>query len=70
MNTILLLGVGWAGEAVSDASYWLASAVAFAFTAAFVLLFRRTVGRSMGSRNRPHRPVKSGSKTEDTPFPV
>lgn len=48
MNTILLLGVGWTGEPSSDARYLLASILAFILTLAFVLLFKRTVGRSAG----------------------
>lgn len=46
MNTNLLLGIGWPGEPTSDARYWIASIMAFILTVAFVLLFKRTVGRS------------------------
>lgn len=61
MNTILLLGVGWAKEPASDSRYWIASVLALILTAAFVWLFKGTVGRSARRRNRPRPPAGSDS---------
>ncbi len=57
MNTHFLLGIGWPGEPTSDSQYWIASILAFILTVAFVLLFRRTVGRPT-TRKKGHRPSR------------
>ncbi len=59
MNAYLLVGIGAPGEPTSDSRYWLASIVAFIVTVAFVILFRRTVGRPPTRRRGPKPPTRA-----------
>jgi len=59
MNTHILLGIGWPGEPTSDTRYWVASILGLILTVAFVLLFRRTVGRPTARKKGSKRPTKA-----------
>ncbi len=59
MTTYLPLGIGTPGEPISDARYWLASILALILTVAFVLLFRRTVGRPAARKKGPRPSTKA-----------